>query len=580
MAILYRALTAVLVFNIVLIPTNNTLAQSEPNGVPIGGCKVWVNGHWEQVPCNDNTGNNVNISPRTKEPTQRQRRIEDAKELNHLGIDAKEKARNCWPQQDWNCAIFYFRQAIDYYTQANDKDKDKIYRDNLTNNETNLAEAIRLKSLYDAKTYMDAKQYEQGVTAYREYTSKYPNNAEGHYNLCIAFWNLAKYEEAYNECKLTLAIDPSYPGAAYSLDRLRVLYANQLNQEGIAISVQYKEAELLFAKAASLDPQNKDILMNLGFIQDEQHKYADAEATYRKALALAPDDMKILFRVGQEVFSQNRLKEAEDIYRKTTLLYPQEPDTYYSLALVLGEEKIDVEAEMSYKKSIQLGPNAALYHNYYGGFLEKRGRYAEAALEFEHSIMITPVNNWANEELVKLIQEGKIGPQVNGSNQLLTGPSLQKATDDAITGVYKNSPAGVSERIRKGFQAVQVNDWEVAKAWFQDAALRDPNNTGIRNFINLCSFSTSLQKASITNSDNKIAISDLTDQEKNLLNVWIGRVRESAKKGDFMNATSDMPASALDKVRKYVYGLSNAERDKLFFPDDFMMDLLLHDMMK
>lgn len=62
---------------------------------------------------------------------------------------------------------------------------------------------------------------------------------------------------------------------------------------------------------------------------------------------------------------------------------------------------------------------------------------------------------------------------------------LPKAVDDAIAGAYRNAPPEVSERVRKGFQAVQVRDWAVATAWFQDALNRDPGNTGLKRLVEL-----------------------------------------------------------------------------------------------
>jgi len=46
---------------------------------------------------------------------------------------------------------------------------------------------------------------------------------------------------------------------------------------------------------------------------------------------------------------------------------------------------------------------------------------------------------------------------------------LSKPVENAIAGAYANSPPGVSDRVRKGFQAVADRDWKVAKAWFEEA---------------------------------------------------------------------------------------------------------------
>jgi hypothetical protein len=62
---------------------------------------------------------------------------------------------------------------------------------------------------------------------------------------------------------------------------------------------------------------------------------------------------------------------------------------------------------------------------------------------------------------------------------------LPKALDNAIATAYSSAPPGVSDRVRKGFQAVMGRDWKVAKAWFQDALNRDPNNAGLKRLVAL-----------------------------------------------------------------------------------------------
>jgi tetratricopeptide (TPR) repeat protein len=62
---------------------------------------------------------------------------------------------------------------------------------------------------------------------------------------------------------------------------------------------------------------------------------------------------------------------------------------------------------------------------------------------------------------------------------------LPKGLDNAIAGAYSSAPPEVSDRVRKGFQAVMGRDWKAAKAWFQDALNRDPNNPGLKRLVAL-----------------------------------------------------------------------------------------------
>lgn len=62
---------------------------------------------------------------------------------------------------------------------------------------------------------------------------------------------------------------------------------------------------------------------------------------------------------------------------------------------------------------------------------------------------------------------------------------LPKSVGNAIATAYSDAPPGVSDRVRKGFQAVTTRDWKVAKAWFEDALNRDPNNAGLKRLVAL-----------------------------------------------------------------------------------------------
>jgi hypothetical protein len=49
-----------------------------------------------------------------------------------------------------------------------------------------------------------------------------------------------------------------------------------------------------------------------------------------------------------------------------------------------------------------------------------------------------------------------------------------------------DTPAG--NRVRKGFEAIIDHDWNVARAWFQDALNHDPGNAGIQRLIDLAEY--------------------------------------------------------------------------------------------
>lgn len=65
---------------------------------------------------------------------------------------------------------------------------------------------------------------------------------------------------------------------------------------------------------------------------------------------------------------------------------------------------------------------------------------------------------------------------------------LPKSVEKAIASVYADAQPGVSDRVRKGFQAVMAHDWKVAKAWFEDALNHDPENANLKRLAELCDY--------------------------------------------------------------------------------------------
>jgi len=63
--------------------------------------------------------------------------------------------------------------------------------------------------------------------------------------------------------------------------------------------------------------------------------------------------------------------------------------------------------------------------------------------------------------------------------------ALPKGVEDAIAGAYRDAGPEVIDRVRRGYQSVQANDWTLAVAWFRDALNRAPGNAGLKSLIAL-----------------------------------------------------------------------------------------------
>ncbi len=124
---------------------------------------------------------------------------------------------------------------------------------------------------------------------------------------------------------------------------------------------------------------------------------------------------------------------------------------------------------------------------------------------------------------------------------------LPKALDNAIATAYSAAPPGVSDRVRKGFQAVMDRDWKVAKAWFQDALNRDPNNAGLKRMIVLTEYSLRDRSPVTSRVTSSVPAVKESVPAKAEVDEFFRNFREGRK------------FTPTDKVRNYVLSMSNEE---------------------
>lgn len=159
-----------------------------------------------------------------------------------------------------------------------------------------------------------------------------------------------------------------------------------------------------------------------------------------------------------------------------------------------------------------------------------------------------------------------LSPDVRVVDARKVPSGLPRATENAIAVAYANAPAGVSDRVRKGFQAVMTSDWNVAKAWFQDALKLDPDNAALKRLATLTD-ATEVRKTQAAVVKNNGALPAKP--------VLPASDAELAK--FFENFRNGTPFKPTDAVLKRVMNLSNQEFSRLLWtqlPTQADMDLL------
>jgi tetratricopeptide (TPR) repeat protein len=200
----------------------------------------------------------------------------------------------------------------------------------------------------------------------------------GHNQLGIVYTKQGKLDEAIEEYKKVLLINPNNARALFNL-------GETYNKQG-----KLNEAVEGYKKALSINPNQVLALINLGVAYHKQEKLDEAIEEYKKALLINPNYAPALSNLGEAYRKQGKLDEAIEEYKKALLINPN-----YALGLSnLGEAyrkqgKLD-EAVEEYKKALLINPNYALALSNLGEVYNEQGKLDEAVEVFKKAIIADP----------------------------------------------------------------------------------------------------------------------------------------------------------------------------------------------
>jgi hypothetical protein len=146
-------------------------------------------------------------------------------------------------------------------------------------------------------------------------------------------------------------------------------------------------------------------------------------------------------------------------------------------ALALARERQAIRYQANMQPFIEEIETLVLWTD--GVINDEAGRYTTAMLQLSRAIKNKPgLFTRENRLYLSDVDRRWRGSFIQGQVLVVpTGPSWPWLR------MFYNAPEGVPERVRKGFDAVEAGDWNTARAWFQDALNRDPNNSHLRGYL-------------------------------------------------------------------------------------------------
>ncbi|MCX8094235.1 MAG: tetratricopeptide repeat protein, partial [Candidatus Goldbacteria bacterium] len=205
------------------------------------------------------------------------------------------------------------------------------------------------------------------------------NSAIEHNNAGVYYYSKGMYQEAIEEFKKALSINPSYLQAQANLkavnkqtgiyDRAILAYKKVLQMRsddpeaffnlGHALSYtgEYKEAITYLKKALELNPEHLLAQNLLGIIYKNIGDVDKAEEIFRNALKKYPNFAELNNNLGETLYKKGLYEEAENYLKQAIKLNREYAIAYYNLSFVYGELGRDEEANICYNRAVELNPS-------------------------------------------------------------------------------------------------------------------------------------------------------------------------------------------------------------------------------
>ncbi len=167
---------------------------------------------------------------------------------------------------------------------------------------------------------------------------------------------------------------------------------------GIVGSMQGRPVKAFsyFKKAHALEPDNADILLNLGCMQLQLGRLHDSELSLRAAIKIQPHEAMAHSSLGNVLKRLGKYEEAVTCHEHAASLAPSSAEVHSNLASAyLAWNKIDPALEEC-RKALHLQPDSAELHFNLGTALQRGEQYEDACDVYRRALRLNPDHTLAH----------------------------------------------------------------------------------------------------------------------------------------------------------------------------------------
>jgi protein O-mannosyl-transferase len=222
------------------------------------------------------------------------------------------------------------------------------------------------------------RDWRNSLTLYDKTVKTVPECARANANLCEAYTNEGRFDEALSACKRALDIKPDQLQA---INNLGTVYARKGMME---------EAITSYKNALVLRPGYEKGHFNLGLLLYQKGDLEGAIREYEQALAIRPYFVEARNNLGIAFSAKGRFDEAISQYKQALWFNPYYADAYYNLGIACAKTGETDKAVDAYRRALDINPNYTSARINLAGAYMKKGEIDNAITELDKAVAGNP----------------------------------------------------------------------------------------------------------------------------------------------------------------------------------------------
>ena len=265
--------------------------------------------------------------------------------------------------------------------------------------------------LVQGQAALDKKDYAGAADIFRKYLAQKPDDAYAHFQLGYACTALQQIEEAKDEYRKAVSLDPGMAPAHLNLglillDKDPAAAVEPLRKAAELLPDQARPRFLLgwalertnhlseaikeYEQAEKLDARNFDIHFSLARALLASNRVSEAEAEFRSALAIKPDSSPAHLGLAESLIAQQKTEPAAEELSKYLSQHPEDSGSRVQLASVFFDAGKMDEALAQLDQAAAAGPETLAALKLRAEIAMRQKKYPDAAAALQKALTLAP----------------------------------------------------------------------------------------------------------------------------------------------------------------------------------------------